>query len=318
MPELPLVIVNPASAGGRTRNDWPSIASDLATHFGAFNCAFTQGRGDGMRLAEDEARRGRAVIIACSCDGTISEVANGILRASGKAELGVLPSGTGGDFRRTLRLSGSAAEAARELRTGATRLMDAGRVTYRNFEGADETRYFVNVASCGMGGEVIRRVKGESSSLLPAGAARLLGGGLSFAAAALETTFSFSPPLLRLQIDEQAETRLRINNLCIANAQYFGGGMRVAPTARLDDGLLDIVAIGDLSALGILANSYRIYFGTHLGIEKVRHTRARRIRVLPAEAHRQVLIEVDGELAGHLPATFELLPAALRIRTVKS
>lgn len=315
MGSLPLVIVNPASAGGATGESWPSVASALRAHFGPFKCAFTEAQGDATRIAEREARAGRRFIIACGGDGTISEVANGILRAGAEAELGLLPSGTGGDFRRTLKVSEVAADAARQLREGESRRIDVGRVTFRNMEGTLDERFFLNVASSGMGGEVVRRVKGEGASWLPPAASRLLGGRVSFAAAALQTTLTFSKPTLRIRIDERPAFRLRIANLCIANAQYFGGGMRVAPTAKLNDGLLDVVAIGDLSPLSILANSYRIYLGTHLGMREVGHTRARRIEASADADGADVLLEVDGELTGHLPATFEVVPQALLLRT---
>ncbi|HZG52405.1 MAG TPA: acylglycerol kinase family protein, partial [Pyrinomonadaceae bacterium] len=109
---LPLVIVNPASSGGATGRRWPRLASDLRAHFGAFNCAFTERAGDASVIAEREAGAGRSLLIACGGDGTISEVANGILASGADAELGILPSGTGGDFRRTLDLSKRGADAA--------------------------------------------------------------------------------------------------------------------------------------------------------------------------------------------------------------
>src|SRR6266498_5668918 len=99
---LPLVIVNPASADGATRDSWPKIASDLRTHFGPFTVAFTEGIAHGRQLAAEAAKGGTKLIIACGGDGTISEVANGILEANQETELGVLPGGTGSDFRRTL------------------------------------------------------------------------------------------------------------------------------------------------------------------------------------------------------------------------
>src|SRR3954468_12444034 len=101
---LPLIIVNPASAGSSTRAAWPAMASDLAAHFGAFNCAFTERAGDGRALAERGAEERRSLIVACGGDGTISEVANGILSSGVDDVLGILPSGTGGDFRRTLEI----------------------------------------------------------------------------------------------------------------------------------------------------------------------------------------------------------------------
>src|SRR6266851_6282513 len=129
---LPLVIVNPASADGATRDAWPKIASDLRTHFGPFTVAFTEGISHGRGLAADAAKQGTRLIIACGGDGTISEVVNGILESNQETELGVLTSGTGGDFRRTLRMPNNVAAAARALRNGRTRVIDAGRVTFVN------------------------------------------------------------------------------------------------------------------------------------------------------------------------------------------
>jgi len=311
MSTLPLIIVNPASADGATGRAWPALASELRRHFGAFAVEFTKRGGEAVEIAEREARAGQRFIIACGGDGTISEVANGILRADSGAELGVMPSGTGGDFRRTLGVPARAADAARSLREGKTSVMDAGRVTFTNERGEVESRFFVNVASFGMGGEVIRRVKSREG--LHAGAARLLGGKLSFAAAALKSALTFEKPSVRVSLDGGAESQLTVANFCVANARYFGGGMKIAPNAKLDDGLFDVIAVGDVSAATVLTNSYRLYLGTHLGMSEVNHTRARRVHARAAKGD-EVKLEVDGELVGRLPAEFEILPGALRVR----
>jgi YegS/Rv2252/BmrU family lipid kinase len=311
---LPLVIVNPASAGGATKRAWPRLASDLRAHFGAFNCAFTERAGDGRMIAEREAKAGRRLIIACGGDGTISEVANGIIESGADAELGILPSGTGGDFRRTLNIPVRAADAAVALRTGRSMSIDVGRVEFQNRAGASERRYFLNVASCGMGGAVIRRVEEKSSDWLSSASRRIGGGQLSYALASLQTTVSFANQMLRIQLDDRPEFRLVVANLCVANGRYFGGGMKIAPEAKLNDELFDIVAVGDLGTLEILTNVYKLYLGTHLGMQKVRHAHARRLHVSAAGADHEVLIEIDGELLGTLPATFEILPRRLRVR----
>jgi diacylglycerol kinase (ATP) len=311
MSALPLVIVNPASAGGATRAAWPAIASDLRRHFGPFECAFTAPEAGAAAIAEREARSGRRLIIACGGDGTISEAADGLLRSGSEAELGILPSGTGGDFRRALGIPARAADAALALRQGRTRRIDAGRVSYADDSGNVRERHFVNVASFGMGGDVIRRVK--AGDVLGAGVSRLAGGRAAFAAAALRTAIEFEKPLVSVRLDGRPAVRLRVTNFCVANARYFGGGMRIAPLAQVDDGLFDAVAVGDLSPLSILANSYRLYLGTHLGMEQVRHARARHVEAAPADSS-QVSLEVDGELVGRLPAAFSILPSALRLR----
>ncbi|MCA1616325.1 MAG: diacylglycerol kinase family lipid kinase [Acidobacteria bacterium] len=310
---LPLVIVNPASAGGATGRAWPRLASVLREHFGAFEAAFTKAAGDGRVIAEGEARAGRGLIIACGGDGTVSEVAGGIIASGAGAALGLLPSGTGGDFRRTLRIPSRDADAAAALRRGRTVMIDAGRVEYRNGRGERESRCFVNVASCGMGGEVIRRVKESKSDWLPARGGRLLGGRAAFASASVRAAFAYERPRVRVSLDGGPERTFPLTSFCVANARYFGGGMKIAPEAKLTDGLFDAVAVGDLGTLSILANSYRLYLGTHLGMKEVSRTLCARAEVR-AEVAGKVLLEVDGELTGTLPASFEILPRALRVR----
>lgn len=308
---LPLIIVNPASADGATGEAWPGIASQVRQHFGPFNVAFTEARGDASRFARREAEAGRALVIACGGDGTINEVANGVLESGADCEFAVLPSGTGGDFRRTLEIPARPRDAALALRRATTRRMDAGRVTFATSEGQTASRYFLNVASFGMGGEVIKRVKDKR--WLGRGGARLVGGKAAFAAAALGAALEYENPAILVGIDGGPERRLIVTNFCVANARYFGGGMKIAPTAELDDGRFDLVAIGDMDRLGVLANSYRVYLGTHLGLRDVHHTHARQVSARSA-ANEDVELEVDGELVGKLPATFEILPRALKIR----
>jgi diacylglycerol kinase family enzyme len=194
--------------------------------------------------------------------------------------------------------------------------MDVGRVSYINHDGETETRYFLGVASFGMSPEVIERVKGSSQSWMPTIAARRLSGKVSFAIATIKTTLASPRAAVAIQLDDHPERRLSVANLCVANARYFGGGMKIAPDALLDDGRFDIITIGDLSALKILTNAPRLYMGTHLSIEQVNHALAARIEARPARADAKVAIEVDGELPGRLPATFEVLPRALRVRAL--
>lgn len=311
----PLVIVNPASADGATRDAWPKFASDLRTHFGPFTVAFTEGVGHGRQLAAEAAKGGTKLIIACGGDGTISEVANGILESNKEAELGVLPGGTGSDFRRTLRMPTNTAAAARALRDGHTRVIDVARVTFVNDSGERETRFFVNVASFGMSTEVLSRTaSGESKKWIPAFAPRKLGSKLSYAAATLQTTLAASPIEVQIQLDEQVERRMRVAEFCVANARYYGGAMKIAPDAKLDDGFLDVVSIGDASSFRILSNAPRLYFGAHLRMDEVNHALAKQVIARPSRKDEVVRIELDGEVLGRLPATFQVVPLALRVR----
>jgi YegS/Rv2252/BmrU family lipid kinase len=312
---LPLVIVNPASADGATRDAWPKIASDLRTHFGAFSVAFTEAAGHGRQLAAEAAKQGVKLIIACGGDGTISEVVNGILESNGATELGVLPSGTGGDFRRTLRMPNNVAAAARALRNGRTRTIDAGRVTFVNDSGERETRFFVNVASFGMSTAVLdKTASGEAKKWIPGFAPRKLSSKLSYAAATVQTTLSSTPTEVHVQLDELPERRLRVAEFCVANARYYGGAMKIAPDAKLDDGQFDIIVIGDASAFRILANSPRLYFGAHLRMNEVTHALAKQVLARSVKNDEEVRVELDGEVVGRLPATFQIMPLALRVR----
>ena len=312
---LPLVIVNPASADGATRDSWPKIASDLRTHFGAFSVAFTEAPGDGRHLASEAARQGTKLIIACGGDGTISEVVNGIIESNTEAELGVLPSGTGGDFRRTLRMPTNVAAAARALREGRTRAIDAGRVTFINDSVERETRFFINVASFGMSTAVLdKTASGEAKKWIPGFAPRKLTSRLSYAAATVQTTFSSKPTEVHVQLDDLPERRFRVAEFCVANARFYGGAMKIAPDAKLDDGKFDIITIGESSAFRILANSPRLYFGAHLRMNEVTHALAKQVLARPVKKDEEVRIELDGEVLGRLPATFQVLPRAIRVR----
>jgi YegS/Rv2252/BmrU family lipid kinase len=309
---LPIVIVNPKSAAGSTRERWSAIASDLRTHFGPFNVAFTKGPGDGIELARRAAENGRKFIIACGGDGTINEIANGILSSGKDVEFGIFPSGTGGDFRRTLGMPNGTREAARALRTGRTESIDVGKVGYIDHDGKPAERFFLNVTSFGLAASIIERVKGDTSlSWLPLDSVR---GRASFALSTLQEVIALGATTVRIRIDDKDETTLQTVNFCIANARYFGGGMKIAPAAKLNDGFLDVINIGDIRTAKIILNAYTLYRGTHLDLREVKDTLVKRVEARPLNEDHEVHIEVDGELLGRLPATYEVVPGALRVR----
>jgi len=311
---LPLVIINPESAGGSTRDAWPKIASDLATHFGPFTPIFTKHPGEGIKLAARAARKGTKLIVACGGDGTISEVANGILSAGSDTELGILPSGTGGDFRKTIGIPARASDAATILRNGQTRLIDVGRVSFTKDDGEHESRYFLGVASFGLSADVVARVKEGGPEWLPTKGPKWFTGRVAFGVAMLQTAVKMGPTRVVVQLDDDPARHMTVANLCIANARYFGGGMKIAPDAKLTDGKFDVISIGDLGAARILVNAPRLYLGAHLGMEQVGHALATKIVARPIDSDQRIEIEVDGEIPGQLPATFQILPKALHVR----
>jgi diacylglycerol kinase (ATP) len=308
---LPLIIVNPKSASGSTREKWSGIASEIRTHFGPYNVAFTKASGDASTIAIRAVENGRRLIIACGGDGTINEVANGILNSGGEAELGILPSGTGGDFRRSLNMPQETRDAARALKTGVTKLIDVGKVTFRAHDNKEVYRYFVNVSSVGLAASIIERVKSASyTNWLPV---QNLKGKARFAISTLQEVIGIETTIVRVRIDDREEHSLNTINFCIANARYFGGGMMIAPEAKIDDGYFDVINIGDIGTLKIIANAYSLYRGTHISLPEVKSMRAKRIEIRAGNG-ADLYLETDGELPGKLPATFDIIPKALRVR----
>lgn len=309
---LPIVIVNPKSASGATREKWSGIAADLRSHFGPFKVAFTKGPGDGISLARRYAEAGTNLIIACGGDGTINEIVNGILLAGGETELAVFPSGTGGDFRRTLGLPTTTRDVARALRTGITKNIDAVKVYFTSNDGSPAERYFVNVSSFGLAASIIDRVKSAGKlNWIPVDTIR---GRASFALSTLLEVIDLESKQVVVSIDDADERPISTVNFCIANARYFGGGMLIAPNAKLADGEFDIVNIGDISTARVMLNSHTLYRGTHLNLTEVRSRTAHRVTARPANENEVIRIEMDGELPGRLPAVFEIAPKALKVR----
>lgn len=311
---LPLVIVNPKSAGGATQSRWAETAADFRAHFGAFQVAFTKKHGDGISLALRGAQQGRKFIIACGGDGTINEVANGILQSGKDIEFGILPSGTGGDFRRTIGIPNDTREAGVALRNGITKQIDVGKVTFLNRDNEQVSRYFLNVSSFGLSAAIIERVK--SSNIVGWIPHDILRGKTNFALSTLQEVLGLDFDTVRVKFDDNEEKPLNTINFCICNSRYFGGGMKIAPDAVINDGFFNVVNIGDIKTVKILLNAYKLYGGSHLDLKEVKSTLARKVEVSPMKSE-EIHIEVDGELPGKLPAVFEIVPNALKVRVPK-
>jgi YegS/Rv2252/BmrU family lipid kinase len=303
--QQPVVIVNPRSGGGLSQRRWAALLGPLTDGLGPVDVRFTEGKGDGRRIAREEATAGRGLIVAMGGDGTISEVADGILDAGGKSELGVIPRGTGGDFRRSLDLDDDLGRAARRIRDTPARLIDAGRVSFVADDGSQAQRHFVNIVSFGFSSDVARQANTSS---------KRLGGRVAFLSATVRSLVSYDHVEVVLSVDDQPEQRMSVLLAAVGNGRFFGGGMRICPEALLDDGLFDLVIVGNLGRAGVMANIHRIYSGHHLTMKEVQGTRLRRLKVAPAHREAKIPLEIDGETPGHLPASFELLRGALRVR----
>lgn len=304
--EKPVVIVNPRSGGGLSEKRWARALAAITDGLGTpFDPRFTEHKGHAREIALEESKRGRTLVIALGGDGTISETANGILESGKDATLGIIPRGTGGDFRRSLDLPSDLFKAAAHLRKAKPRTIDVGRVHFTDEEGKPASRYFVNIASFGFSSQVARLANQSS---------KRFGGKVSFVGAVVRGMATYENTELVLAVDEGEEHRITLLLGAVGNGRYFGGGMKICPEATVDDGQLDLVTVGDLGKLETLAKFHRLYSGAHLSMEEVRTLRCGSIRVTPVDLHAKVPIEIDGETPGHLPARFEMVKNALRLR----
>jgi YegS/Rv2252/BmrU family lipid kinase len=299
-----LFVVNPRAGGGVTALRWPAIAAHLTDLGVAVETRWTETPGEATAIARDAARSGERLVVAVGGDGTIHEVVNGLMavEAVGRPELGILPCGTGGDLIRSLGIPRNPYEAARAFARHQTRAIDAGHVAFQGPDGQAVERHFVNVAEAGVGGAIVERVNRTTKKL---------GGFATYLLGTLATVATYRPSEMAIALDDEPARSVRAWNVVIGNGGYFGGGMRILPDARVDDGWFDVLVIGDLSRRALALNLASVYPGTHLkqpGVE------LRRARVVTVSAQPSCLLDLDGEQPGMTEARFTIVPSALSVR----
>ena len=303
-----IVIVNPQAGNGRTEKIWPNIESALEKSIGSFEVLQTTCRGD----ATDLSRRILAVdtvrIVAVGGDGHLNEVLNGFIEndlpVNPEARLSFVMTGTGCDFQRSLGISGKWQNAVAELKDAKVRKIDVGKVTYTAADKTQKIRYFDNIASFGLSGAVDHCL--EHSRLR-----NYLGGSPLFLWATIKTVFTHPNQSIRFRIDDGPEEEICSRLGLLANGRYFGGAMHAAPEAELDDGLLDLLMLKEISVAKFLWHLPKIYKGTHLKIPEIFF---QKVRKFTAESSEQVILDIDGESPGYLAATFEVLPKILNLQ----
>ena len=303
-----IVIVNPQAGNGRTEKIWPNIESALEKSIGSFEVLQTTCRGD----ATDLSRRILAVdtvrIVAVGGDGHLNEVLNGFIEndlpVNPEARLSFVMTGTGCDFQRSLGISGKWQNAAAKLKDAKVRKIDVGKVTYTAADKTQKIRYFDNIASFGLSGAVDHCL--EHSRLRD-----YLGGSPLFLWATIKTVFTHPNQSIRFRIDDGPEEEICSRLGLLANGRYFGGAMHAAPEAELDDGLLDLLMLKEISVAIFLWHLPKIYKSTHLKIPEIFF---QKVRKFTAESSEQVILDIDGESPGYLAATFEVLPKILNLQ----
>jgi len=304
----PAFIVNPNAANGTAAKIWPALADKVRARVGEFTVLFTERMGHAMELARRAAADGADLVVSVGGDGTLNEVVNGLLKPDGmpvnpEAALAQICIGTGGDFRKTTGLPKEQEGALAWLAGEKTLPLDIGKLEMHDHQDRPVTRFFANIASLGIGGDIDDRVNRTT---------KLFGGFASFFWGSLVSMLRYKNKPVHLILDDEKDLGVRkVFSVAVANGRFFGGGMQVAPNADLRDGLFDIVIMGDLTMGEKLTEMPKIYKAGHLGHPKIEFYRGRKLTATSAET---VLLDVDGEAPGKLPTTFTLLPAALRLK----
>jgi YegS/Rv2252/BmrU family lipid kinase len=299
-----LVIANPRSGNRALARSFASLEAKLRSALGPLDIEFTRAPRDAERIAREGVRSGIERVIVAGGDGTLNEVVTGLLSAQlgDYAAIGLLPLGTASDFARGLGQRPGVDAAIERLAAGKTSRVDAGQVTYRSDEGREATRYFANIASFGVSGVVGNLVNRSS---------KVLGGRMSYMIGTVRGVAGYRSDPVSISVDGALVFDGSLSVAAVANGPYFGGGMRVAPNARIDDGVFDWVIVPGMSRFSLLRKLPTLYRGSHIRDPQILQGRGRVIEASgPAGPIR---LDVDGESLGVLPARFELIPAAITL-----
>ena len=293
VPVKPLLVTNPGAGSSEAFHVLEGV-------LGQTNAVVreTGSPGEATDVAEAAAREGFDPVVAVGGDGTVNEVVNGLMRldAPARPRFAILPFGTGNDLARTLALPPDPRDALALLLGGRTVPLDVFRVA-----SAGTTRYGVNVAAGGFAGAVGEAMTPELKGRW---------GPLAYLIGAVQALPALTPFHLRLTLDDGPPRALDVFNVFVANARWVAGGKSVAPHARVDDGLLDVVVVERMTPAEMAAIASRFVAGTHLDSPHVRTYCARSVRV---DSDPPLLFNVDGELLAPEPITFTALPGALRV-----
>jgi YegS/Rv2252/BmrU family lipid kinase len=280
------IVMNPASAGGKSLRLLPTVKDELSAAGAACRVVETRDILHASEAAHEAAERGETVV-ALGGDGLVGSLA-GALRGSGS--LGILPGGRGNDFGRALGIPQDIRAACRVLLEGEERTLDLGEANGRPF---------ACIASTGYDSEA-NRIANE---------ARLVRGNLVYAYAAIRALVSWKPTRFAVSLDGH-EHRFEGYTVAAANSSYYGGGMKMAPAADPADGMLDVIFVRQTSKLRFLANLRKVFAGTHVELEEISVHRAREVEI---RADRPFDVYADGEPITSLPATVKVIPGALRV-----
>jgi YegS/Rv2252/BmrU family lipid kinase len=279
---------------------WPELAHRAANLGLTGDTLLSERPGQLGELAARAADEDASRVVVVGGDGTVNEVAQGLAGREG-VELAVIPRGTGGDFVRTYGIPRRLEDAVAVARDGEVRPIDLGRASYRAWAGGDGQSYFANIGSAGMSGAIAKRANETSKAL---------GGKVSYLWATVTVFARWRNDDVLVTMDRERREG-RMHDVVVANGRFFGGGMMICPEAEPDDGLFDVLLIGDLTKRDLLLTLPKTYRGRHLP-----HPKAELLRgaVVEVDAPQPLPVELDGEQPGTTPVRFEVVPKALLLR----
>ena len=303
-------IVNPASDNGATAKRWRKILAVLQKKVSGFEWRFTESPGHATEIAREALHAGATRIVSVGGDGTNNEVVNGFFedgqQINEDAVLCILPSGTACDFAKVFHIPKNIEVAADVLVNGRPRRCDLGKASFRSHEGNAVERYFLNVADLGIGGETVERVNRTTKAFGPL---------VSYLYGFLVTLLKYKNKSVQLVVDDKDLGNNIVKAVAISNGRYCAGGIQVAPHASVDDGLFDILIVGNIGCRDTLKHLPKLYAGKPLLHRELRMMRG---KCISATSSEKVLIDFDGEQPGMLPASFEIVPRGIMVQAPAS
>lgn len=306
-------VVNPRGANGKTWKEWKKLLPYLRSRLGE-DCniceSFTSGPCHATDITRESIREGADAVIAVGGDGTLHEVVNGFFWAgkpvtnqdtatSCSTALGLIPLGTGSDFARTFGWKNDPHDAVERIAKGQRSQIDVGVIVGEN----EHRHYFLNVADIHLSakaGYYASRYKRF--------------GNLCYVFGALQAFIGHRNQDFRIKVnDGEWETYPQVTALCIGNAKFFGGGMKITPNADPSSGNFEVVILQDFRWYDFILKLHKLYNGTHLSVNNVSSRSVHSIEVEEISGTGSIFVQSDGEHLGFLPRKFRVLPSAIEM-----
>jgi len=305
-----LFIVNPASAGGRTTLRWNEVVPKLKAANFDYDVKFTQQRGCGFIFAKEAVvTNDYDVLVSVGGDGTANEIVNGLMSTGANIDklpaLTIFPSGTGSDSVRTLGIPKDLDGFVRVVASNAPKPIDVGVAKFISEHDTRRSRYFLNACDVGIGATVANVVNSMNE-----GNEKKSGKGKYFRSI-VEQVFKFKAFDVTVVANDEIYDIKQTVIVAICNGMFFGGGVKISPVSKMDDGILELVASNDVGKIGLMGLVSKVYSGSHVGHPKVKFQRNHNFEI---KLEKPQLLETDGEVQGVVTeVTFEILPLALKV-----